>query len=520
MGWRALWAVPAGLVLAAGTGWIYARILALLTSTLFTAIVAGILCLAALLALVLVSKFAHSRSAAFGAVFGAALAVAMLWARWTTTLDLAGLHAQSASFATSLPLAWPQRLWAALPALQASTGSTLGSAWVVLGWACEAAWLLGMGVWIGGGCAEDCYSETTHERARNVEKRDLAWPGDEGGVEAVRDSLARDGVATLLSRPCLDEPPIPGEIACALEVTCYQVEADEAARWLTLRLVKVTRDARGKSQREARKVVDGWWVKANDFTAVLRHLRQPVSRRAAAVQATGSKWDMDDVGQPSAAPATDERRADPPELKAAIAALEAGDFPSVIELATGFRGSADRALRIDALRLCALAHSRLAQWSRAFDDFLALFELEPSTLDALQLATTSVMAGELARGDAWFEKARQIQSERNDMPLGRLHTGYLSALMQAAQWRAALPHLEWLRDAWRVLGSTDDTRAWAAGLPFFGEFLDKSESILRECFPLRDVIDWYEPLRHGLDADGTERLQCLLDALRLAEMKG
>ena len=521
VGWRALWAVPAGLLLAVAVGWLYARIVAPQTSTLLTAILAGALCFVALLVQVIAGKLAHSRSPWFSAALGGVLALAMLWSRWKTTLDLAGLHAQATAFAGSLPLLWPQRLWADLPALQEATGSTLGAGWVVLGWFCEAAWLLGAGVWAGHGSAQDCYSETTRTWAKHVEKRELAWPSGERGVEAVRDGLARQGVGALLSQRRLDEPPSRGMSGWVLEVSCHQVDADKAARWLTIRLVKVTREDGGKPKREARDVVSGWWVKERDFAAVLAHLRQPVSQRAPAVRGTGSKWDMDDVGVPLPDPVPDERRPDPPELGEAITALESGDFGSVIELATAFRDSADRALRVDALRLCALARSRLAQWSLAFDDFLVLFQLEPSPLDASQLATTSVMAGELARGQAWFQKACELQPGRGDPPLARLHTGFISALAQAGEFRASVPHLEWLRGAWPVLGSTDDTRAWAAGLPFFGEFLDRSLAILQQCLTYDEVIAWYAHLRGGLDADGSARLEDLINdfALRHGPMK-
>jgi hypothetical protein len=515
VGWRALWAVPACVLLAIALGWGYAHVVAPQTSTVFTLIVAVVLSIVAILVLTVAGKLAHSRSQAFSTALGGLLALAMLWARWKTTLDLADLHAQSQSFAASLPFLWPQRLWASLPALQESTRSTLGIGWVVLGCGVEALALVWACAWTARISATELYSESAHAWAKQIEKRDLAWAGDEEGVRPVRALLDRYGVDTLLSRKRLDEPPSQGMSAWVLEVACHQVEADAAARWLTIRRVKVVRDAPGGPKREPLDVVDGWQVDASDFDALVAHLRQPVSLAAPAVGEPSPGWGPESPDVPAA-----ERRPDPPELKEAIAALEAGDFPSVVELATAFRDSADAALRADALRLCALGHSRLAQWTRAFEDFEALFALDPSPLDALQLATTSVMAGELARGQAWFDKACELQPEHGEPPMARLHTGFISALTQAGEFQAAVPHLEWLRGAWPVLGSTDDTRAWMAGLPFFGEFLARSQDILRRSMPLDEVIAWYMPLRDVLDADGIAQLDPVLAALRLAEMKG
>src|SRR5690606_38901345 len=117
--------------------------------------------------------------------------------------------------------------------------------------------------------------------------------------------------------------------------------------------------------------------------------------------------------------------------------------------------------------------------------------------NALQLATTSVMAGELLRGQAWFEKADELNQADHAMRPAELRTGFLSALRQAGEHEACLPHLEWMAVQYAALQTTDSHLLWMNRIPPFQEYLDRSVAILRELMPPAQCAEWYE--RHAGD---------------------
>lgn len=195
-------------------------------------------------------------------------------------------------------------------------------------------------------------------------------------------------------------------------------------------------------------------------------------------------------------------RPTPPELQAAVAALQAENHASAITLASGQCQHPDPAVKADALRVCALAHSALAQWPQAFEAFHALFDLESTAHNALQLATTSVMCGELTRGQAWFDKAEDINVGSHEMPSPRLRTAYMSALEEAGETAALLPHLNWLAAAYKAVSTTDSNFLWMQGLPFLSTFLDKASPVLRDSLPREELVKWYRDLADGLDDEG------------------
>jgi hypothetical protein len=164
--------------------------------------------------------------------------------------------------------------------------------------------------------------------------------------------------------------------------------------------------------------------------------------------------------------------------------------------------------------MCALAWSRLGHWRDAFDEFHRLFELESTAHNALQLATTSVMAGELVRGEAWFERALEINGETGEVPPAQARTEYLSALTAASEYSICMPHLEWLAHAYRSARITDSHFLWTRGLPFFTVFLEKSLPILEAVLPRQDVMVWYQSLRSDLDAEGQAAIDTHLAALQ------
>src|SRR5690606_4778954 len=184
-------------------------------------------------------------------------------------------------------------------------------------------------------------------------------------------------------------------------------------------------------------LAESWPVAADDYDILRTRATTPydISREAAEAPAAQT---------PAAPPANPSDTPTPAELEPAIAALEAGNHAAALTMALPHCQHPDAPVRNDAHRLAALCLSRLERWPEAFEHYYALFEHEPSAFNALQLATSSVMAGELLRGQAWFEKADDLNQAARAMAPVELRTGFLSALRQAGEHEACLPHLEWM----------------------------------------------------------------------------
>lgn len=194
-----------------------------------------------------------------------------------------------------------------------------------------------------------------------------------------------------------------------------------------------------------------------------------------------------------------------PSLSEALDALLGGDHERAFALAS-------QALHAgaDAQRICALASSALGRHHQAFGHWLALFDLEPSAHNALQLATVSVMCDEVERGEAWLLKFDQLNAEQPEMSPALAHSNFVSALEQAGHGARSLPHLEWLRDAYAALSITDSHYLHMRGLPFFSAFLDRSLPLLRLQLDDAAIAAWYRTCREPLDAEGKAALDAHL----------
>ncbi|KVT39619.1 hypothetical protein [Burkholderia multivorans] len=228
-------------------------------------------------------------------------------------------------------------------------------------------------------------------------------------------------------------------------------------------------------------------------------------RDAAAASASTSAVDAaDEAGEAAGQRPTEIA----PELASALAAFQAGRHESAIAAA------APHAARLaDAARLCVLAYSAMQRYPEAFPYWLALFDKEPSAHNAVQLATTSVMCGEVARGEAWMQKAAEINHDTHEQSDVAARVNFISALMQSGRLREALPHLAWVRDVYGHVRVTDSTFLYMRGIPFFSSFLERSLEILKATQPADAIAPWYGELTGKLDEEGEAQLAAWIGQL-------
>jgi hypothetical protein len=459
-------AFAVGLPAALGSGWVLAWAQSSCSGFWATAICSVVAAFVAFVGLGMVADGMHARHRGVLTGVGLMLMLVMMAARWAFTLG------------------WPQGDMASWPLVQADGQWDWGLA---LGAVAEAAFIVLMGVLSFRGQTKTPYSETAHAWARQSMQGELWCTDDQGSLLS---ALKQRGAAHLLDMPrAMDLQVTPASAAWqTLQVSGLWVEADTSARWLNLTQVAHTRDHQGKVKASATNWLENWLVSDGDYRAIARHLATP-GREAAKATEGGAHLSAE------AAPT-------PPELMPALAAMDAGQHQAALSLAQPFRQHPEAAVQADAIRLCAMALSRMARWPEAFETYHQLFALESTVFNALQLATTSVMAGELLRGQAWYDKTMALNHEGAEMPDARLCTAYLSALEQAGEFEATQPHLDWLAAGYQALRITDDHFLWSRGLPFFSEFLRKATELQRPFKDEAGLRAWFEAMRSDLDEDG------------------
>ena len=489
-----------GLPASALWSWAYVNVLALTLPWFVEVLIACVYVSVCSITVNSVVKMGHVRARRAATLSAVALSGVALWIRWLLTVRLAqGDHA-AAAFATSAPWIEAQVLWHLAQSRAAATPGSLSAAWQTLSWMAEAGMMTAFSIGLARNQAETPYSETCHQWAEKESLGELYLKTRYAGTLKTR--LDEAGIQELLDMPRANDVQVTTSASGwgTIKVVGHKVDADAQARWVTLELIDHARTSEGKIKSQMSFLVEYWQLTADDYSRLTAYLTDPSEPHRQSDPATG----------------VDQARPTPPELEPAVAALQGQNATAALSLAAAQRQHPNADVRADALRVCALAHSQLKQWDDAFAQFYALFELEPTAHNALQLATVSVMAGQLLRGAAWFKQAEDINTQGREMPPPRMHSAYLSALEQAGETSACLPHLEWLANAYQTVGTSDPHVLFMRGLPFFSVFLERSLVILRACMPETEIIAWYQAMRNPLDPEGQAALDQHLQAMTKA----
>lgn len=203
---------------------------------------------------------------------------------------------------------------------------------------------------------------------------------------------------------------------------------------------------------------------------------------------------------------------DPPELEPAIAHLEAGDFCAVLMSVAPHLKSDQERLRKDSIRLAAMASSRLGQWDSALDYWRKLFDREASAHNALQVATASVMAGNVTQGEQWMLTAGTLNKSTGDVPWLLIQTNFITALKNSGNVEQALPYLQKVKAIYEELHITDPTFLYLRGVPQFCVFLENSREIVTSALSTSAATQWYESMMPNIDSSGQDELSRWLQA--------
>ncbi|WP_337877814.1 hypothetical protein [Caldimonas sp.] len=467
---------------------------------LAAAVLAGLLA-AALTSLLCQS--AHSRSVRFNRCYGLAFLLILVSARWVTAL----IDAVGAEGTWSLLSRAPWALPWALVSLAQSWGqlphAAAGPLGLGLTWAAETLVLAGFVVGLAPMTTQTPYSEQTGAWAKEVFKGELLYPGI--SQPAWQQCWQRDGIGCLLQGLVASAYQHPASSQWwTLQVKGLAVLEDPAGRWLSLTLFTLEREDSGKVKRCTDWMCEAIAISDADFKAVQSHFNPSESLDGEKAESTTHDHDRSQLTA---------RRPDPVELQPALSALRAENHALALSLAKAHCLHPDTTVRADAHRICALALCRLERWSEACEQWHALYELEPSAFNAMQMATSSVMAAELLRGQAWFDKADAENLRTREFSPALLRTQMLSALEQTGELAACVPHIDWMANMYGSVRITDSHLLWTHDLPFFGTFLDKALPILHTAMDKEDLRRWCERLRERVDENGQQELDARLAQL-------
>lgn len=334
------------------------------------------------------------------------------------------------------------------------------------------------------------------------------WPKEEKlprRFGAIPKADLKQFIADLEAAPDQFMTLLPAYVPGAPEYTTLSVHQSQGGKesWLTLTNV-VEKFVDGKPNNTWKEIVTCLTISAAAARqACVDCALDNGVQAGAAMEAPNDDDDVDDDED-------SEEQPTPAELEPALAALQVGEFEEALALARPFAQAGDAQLRTDANRMCAMSCSRLEQWSAAAGYWESVFAAERSAHNALQVATSKVMAGELAEGEEWIEKTKKINEETGDITSILIHTNFISALKRGGYLRAALPYLEWVKQAYETLHSTDGTFLTVRGVPFFESFLDQSEAIVDASLDRAQANAWYASMLAHIDQDGQDVLNAWL----------
>lgn len=201
----------------------------------------------------------------------------------------------------------------------------------------------------------------------------------------------------------------------------------------------------------------------------------------------------------------------PLPLRPAVDALQCGQYDAAFALAASMCDQPDRALRTDANRVCALSCAQLQRWDDAARHFEELFALEGTVHNALQVATTCVMAGRLADGEKWMRTAIDMNRRDPEVAAILIFTSYITALKNRGHLRQAMPYLEPVKEIYECLHSTDPTFLTLRGVPFLISFLEQSAPIVDASMHACQARNWYQTMLPHLDQPGRSELKAWLE---------
>lgn len=434
----------------------------------------------------LVALKARVRSRAWIARYAVALALFGWYCQWAVWLALA-MHRQPAVsllHSAGLLALHPGALLAAALAVAQHNAWGLGTLPTAAVWLAEVWVLLQIAPGLGLVRVAQPFCEASGTWAEPIAvPRKFAWIAQGAEVAQLLEQAPQQLVSVLA--------PWSAPAPHYAEVKLFRCRGGDAYATLT-NICTRTRPSSGAGARPA----------ARDVVAALR---LPGMRLDALIDKLIARADARSaIGAGEEAPA-------PPELASAQALYQAAQFGDVLARALPYVRARRHGLRLEANRLCALACLRQGRWGDACGYWQTVFDDEPAVHNALQLAGSFAMAGNLDLGHEWFHRARALNAATRELPPLSLLTNFVSALDRAGHPATAMHWLDEIRACYCQQGVTDPSVLFANRMPLFHEFLERSAPVVLAALGRQQGLRWFAAMLGRLDEAGNVELGQWLD---------
>lgn len=476
---RALVLTLACVPLVVGAAWLYAWLP--LNVPLWFVTCFAMMCLATGMGTVMerVARLGKARNPVWMGRLGLFVGLVGWHAQWVAWVALQSPENEAGSVFFAL-LGEPRLVIQLVPALsdtwvRSIAGIELGSTAMAVLWVAEFALLVSFPRGLARSAAEAPFCEATQTWATTWEVPRKFAPIDEPAVLVHRLESHPEQLLSLLTA-CTDDDPLR-----YAELTLYRAGPDA---FMSIDNVQLDRGGKTEKKR-TRSVIQYLRLVGIDADEFLLYCTKPAAPAAAAD--------------------------DPPELVTAIDALTSGRFQEALTGAMPHTAAVPDGLRIDALRLCAMASMQLGRWDESLRYWRRLYDEESCAVNALHVATGHAMTGNAAEGDQWLATARELNQVSGELPGSRILTNFISALAQSGQMAHALPYLDEMRTLYLTPGATDPTRLFVRRVPLFHAFLDNSLPIIGAVLGADEGRAWYASMLPHLDEAGQQELTAWLD---------
>lgn len=434
------------------------------------------------LASAFIIQFGKVRNVALAGFLGTAVGVFAWYAHWAYLGSMVGIGNMKM---------WPGPLDFARPDHLFQLVSQLGSTgvWTLATWSGELLALTLLPALLAAGAARRVFCEASGEWVEEIRLNRRFIAIDPAGVKHFVGALQASPGAILALMDA--GHPDPSRFS---ELSLFACDGAGETYLSVSNVVRTVRD--GKVVESRSNIVD--------------LLRIPDQTASDLIADCGVVDDDHNVPNPSDADTCPLSGSTPLPLRPAVDALQCGQFDTALALAANICYQPDRTLRTDANRVCALSCAQLQRWDEAANYFKELFALEGSVHNALQVATTCVMAGRLEDGELWIGTTIAMNQRNPEVSAMLIYTSYITALKNRGHLRQAMPYLEPVKEIYEQLHITDPTFLTLRGVPFLISFLEQSAPVLDASMHPSQANSWYRAMLPHLDQPGRDELKAWL----------
>lgn len=203
------------------------------------------------------------------------------------------------------------------------------------------------------------------------------------------------------------------------------------------------------------------------------------------------------------------------EIKEITETFQKKEFDTVIkkgsQIVTKLKGDDKKTIT----KLLALSHFNKKNSILALPYFEQIAENSTNSDDWFNVTTTAILAKEVDKGMNAFSKAIELYQNNatpNNIPIGLMSFYVMQAFKDTEEYDLAFVQLMKLKDVYCNLKITDDTFLHMRGLPFLGQVLDASKTIILNQ-NIKDSQEWLQEFALGLDEDGKSLVEKLANEI-------